>query len=112
MERILTETMAPIRADIQVMKDDNQVMKDDIQIMKDDIQIMKNDIQVMKDDIRDVKRVQGQVWKLAARVSCFFPWSLPYWPIPRTITCLPVQVIIPGLKSFRSQMDKTQQKIQ
>jgi hypothetical protein len=37
----LTETLAPIRADIQVMKD----------------------------DIRDIKRVQGQVWKLAARVS-------------------------------------------
>ena len=62
MERILTETMAPIRADIQAMKDDNQVMKDDIQVIK-------NDILVMKDDIRDIKRVQGQVWKLAARVS-------------------------------------------
>ena len=37
----MTETLAPIRADIQVMKD----------------------------DIRDIKRVQGQVWKLAARVS-------------------------------------------
>ena len=59
MERILTETMAPIRADIQAIKDDNQVMKDDIQ--------------VMKDDIRDIKRVQGQVWKLAARVSYVFP---------------------------------------
>ena len=58
MERILTETMAPIRADIQAIKDDNQVMKDDIQ--------------VMKDDIRDIKRVQGQVWKLAARVSYVF----------------------------------------
>ena len=62
MERILTETMAPIRADIQAMKDDNQVMKDDIQVIK-------NDILVMKDEIRDIKRVQGQVWKLAARVS-------------------------------------------
>jgi hypothetical protein len=48
MERILTETMAPIRADIQVMKDD---------------------IRDMKDDIRDIRRVQGQIWKLAARVS-------------------------------------------
>ena len=37
----MTETLAPIRADIQVMKD----------------------------DIRDIKRVQGQVWQLAARVS-------------------------------------------
>ena len=69
MERILTETMAPIRADIQAMKDDNQVMKDDIQVIKNDILVMKDDILVMKDDIRDIKRVQGQVWKLAARVS-------------------------------------------
>ena len=69
MERILTETMAPIRADIQAMKDDNQVMKDDIQVIK-------NDILVMKDDIRDIKRVQGQVWKLAARVM-FLTRSFP-----------------------------------
>jgi hypothetical protein len=30
---------------------------------------IRADIQVMKDDIRDIKRVQGQVHKLAARVS-------------------------------------------
>jgi hypothetical protein len=41
MERILNDALAPIRADIQDMKD----------------------------DIRDIKRVQGQIWKLAARVS-------------------------------------------
>jgi hypothetical protein len=29
------------------------------------------DILFMKDDIRPIKRVQGQVWKLAARVSNF-----------------------------------------
>jgi hypothetical protein len=62
MEHILTETMAPIRADFQDMKDN-------IQDMKVDIQDMKVDIQNMKDDIGDIKRVQDQVWKLATRVS-------------------------------------------
>ena len=38
---------------------------------------MKDDIQVMKDDIRDIKRVQGHVWKLAARVSNVFPLVSP-----------------------------------
>ena len=47
MERILTETLAPIRADIQVMKDD--------------MQNMKGDIRDMKDDIRDIKRVRGSL---------------------------------------------------
>jgi hypothetical protein len=56
MEHILTETMAPIRADIQVMKDD---------------------IRDMKDDFRDMKRVQAQVWKLAAKVSNVFPLIPP-----------------------------------
>jgi hypothetical protein len=56
MERILTETMAPIKADIQAMKDD---------------------IRVMKDDIQDIKRVQGQVWKLAAKVSDVSPLIPP-----------------------------------
>jgi hypothetical protein len=56
MDRILTETLAPIRADIQDMK---------------------NDIQDMKNDIQDMKRVQGQVWKLAARVSNVSPLILP-----------------------------------
>lgn len=49
MDRILTETMAPIRADIKAMKD----------------------------DIQDIKRVQGQVWKVAARVSYISPLISP-----------------------------------
>ena len=52
----MTETMAPIRADIQVMKDD---------------------IQVSKDEIRDIKRVQGQVWNLAAKVFNVSPLVPP-----------------------------------
>ena len=66
----MTETLAPIRADIQVMKDD-------IQVMKGDIEVMKDDIRNMKDDIWDMKRVQGQVWKLAAKVSNISPLILP-----------------------------------
>jgi hypothetical protein len=77
MEQILTETMAPIRADIQIMKEDIQVMKNDIQVMKGDIRDMKGDIQVMKGDIRAIKTVQGQVWKLAARVSNVSPLIFP-----------------------------------
>jgi hypothetical protein len=61
MECILT--LAPIRADIQVMKDD--------------MQNMKGGIRDMKDDIRDIKRVQGQVWKLAARISNVSPLIPP-----------------------------------
>ena len=63
MERILTKTLALIRADIQDMKDN--------------IRDMKDDIQDIKDDIRDIKRVQGQVWKLAAKVFDVSPLIPP-----------------------------------
>jgi hypothetical protein len=56
MGHILTETLALIRADVQVVK---------------------GGIQVMKDDIWDIKRVQGQVWRLAARVSNVSSLILP-----------------------------------
>ena len=80
MENMLGQYLAPIRADLQILKDDIQtlkndvqIMKDDFQIMKDDIQILKGDIQILKDDVRDIKRVQCHVWKLAAKVSNVFP---------------------------------------
>lgn len=69
MERILTETMAPIRADFQDMKDN-------IRDIKVDIQNMKVDIQNIKDDIGDLKRVQNRLWKLATRVSNVSPLNI------------------------------------
>ena len=69
MELILTETMAPIRADFQDMKDN-------IWDIKVDIQDMKVDIWNIKEDIGDLKRVQNRLWKLATRVSNVSPLNI------------------------------------
>lgn len=49
MENILGEYLAPIRGDLQILKD----------------------------DVRDIKRVQCHIWKLAAKVSNVFPMVPP-----------------------------------
>ena len=69
IECILTETMAPIRADFQDMKDN-------IRDIKVDIQDMKVDIRNIKDDIGNLKRVQNRLWKLATRVSNVSPLNI------------------------------------
>jgi hypothetical protein len=70
--------LAPI---IRDMKDDIGDMKDNIGDMKDNIRVMKDDIRIMKVDILDVKRVQDQVWKLAAKVSNISPLIPPLMTI-------------------------------
>jgi len=71
MERILTETLAP---DIQVMKDDIQLESGDAEPLwfagameRILTETLAPDIQVIKDNIRDIERVQGDVWRLAAK---------------------------------------------
>jgi hypothetical protein len=77
MEHVLAEALAPIRADLQVLKDDVQVLKDDFQIMKNDLQVVKGDIQVVKGNVQVVKEVQSNVWKFTSRVSNVFPSITP-----------------------------------
>lgn len=60
MEHILADALAPVIE----------------HILADALAPIRADLEVLKDDMRFVKRVQCQVWKLAAKVSNVFP-SIP-----------------------------------